>query len=171
MAAAVMPAAPTSARRDSVAPPPSSNSFDSSNRFDELMSVTPNGFRCVNTIKTKKYADAYLSGRALLALLLPARGGGIVAFVSADPFLTGRRLFQLPERCLGHEPVYQEFAGFEGGLAMRRADRYQHDAITGLHAAVAMHNECSLERPAAVGLGLDVLERLLGHAGIVFQGQ
>ena len=92
----------------------------SSNRFDELMSVTPNGFRCVNFIRTK-YADAYLSGRALLALLLPARGGGIVAFVSADPFLAGRRLFQLPERCLGLEPVYQEFAGLEGGLAMRRA--------------------------------------------------
>src|ERR1044072_1380950 len=73
MVAAVTPAAPTSARRDSVAPPLSSNCFD------ELMSVTPNGFRCVNSIKTKKYADAYLSGCALLALLLPACGGGIVA--------------------------------------------------------------------------------------------
>src|SRR5215207_4711172 len=101
MAAAVTPAAPTSARRDSVAPPPSSSSFESSNRFDELISVTPNGFRCVNFIRAKKYADAYLSGCALLALLLPARGGGIVAFMGADPLFAGRRLFQLPERCLG----------------------------------------------------------------------
>src|SRR5258708_36507689 len=97
--AAATPAAPTSARRDSVAAPLSSN------RFDELMSVTPNGFRCVNFIKTLKNADAYLKPQAtLLAILLPPRRGGIVAFVRADPFLAGRRFLELPESRLGLEP-------------------------------------------------------------------
>ena len=91
--------------------------------------------------------------------------------MGADPFLAGRCLLELPERSLGLEPVYQEFTGLEGGLAMRRADRHQHDAVARLHAAVAVHNQCRLERPAPVGLGLDVLERLFGHAGVVLERQ
>jgi hypothetical protein len=39
------------------------------------------------------------------------------------------------------------------------------------NAAVAVHDQGCLERPAPVGLGLDVLERLLGHARVVLQRQ
>ena len=34
-----------------------------------------------------------------------------------------------------------------------------------------MHDQRRLERPAAAGLGLDLLQRLLGHAGIVLERQ
>src|SRR5260370_769048 len=105
----------------------------------------------------------------LLALLLPTLRCSIVAFVSADPLFAGGRLLELPERRLGLQPVDQEFAGLEGGLAMRRADRDQHDAVARLQSSVAMHDQRRLERPAAAGLGFDLLQRFLGHAGIMLE--
>src|SRR5258708_6761665 len=163
---AVTPTAPTSMRRDTVAQPLSSN------RFDELMSVTPNGFSLCEFYQGTEErgripeCSGNAAGTALPAILLPARRGGIVAFVGTDPFLAGRRLLELPERSLGLEPVYQEFAGLEGCFAMRRADGHQHDAVTGLEPAIAMDDQSGLQRPATASLGLDVLQRLLGHAGI-----
>ena len=77
---------------------------------------------------------------------------------------------QLPERCLGLQPVYQEFAGLEGGLAMRGRPP---PARCGRPAPCGRSGARSVSPRAAsgVGLGLDLLQRLLGHAGIVFQGQ
>ena len=54
---------------------------------------------------------------------------------------------------------------------MWRTDSDQHDAIAGFHAPVAMHDQTGFDRPAPSCLGFDVLQRFLGHAGIVFQRQ
>ena len=89
----------------------------------------------------------------------------------ADPFFALGRLLELPERSLGLEPIDQEFARLERRLAVRRADRHQHDPLARLHPPVAMHDQRRLERPAALGLGLDLLQRLLGHAWIVLERQ
>src|SRR4051812_18127781 len=89
--------------------------------------------------------------------------------MGSDPFFAVRSLLQLPKGCLGLEPIDQEFAGLERCLAVRRSDRDQDDAVAGLQAAVAVDDQCSLERPAALRLGLDLLERLLGHSGIMLE--
>lgn len=49
--------------------------------------------------------------------------------------------------------------------------RHQHDPFARLHAAIAVHDQGRFERPAPVGFQLDLLQRGLGHAGIVFQRQ
>jgi hypothetical protein len=54
---------------------------------------------------------------------------------------------------------------------VRRADGHQHDTIARLQTAMAMHDQRRLERPAATGFGLDLLQRRLGHAGIVLERQ
>src|SRR6202012_5411826 len=64
--------------------------------------------------------------------VLPPGGRLVVSGVRADPFFAFWRVFQLPERRLGLEPVDQEFAGLERRFAVRRADRDQHDALAWL---------------------------------------
>src|SRR5579883_235740 len=104
-------------------------------------------------------------------LFLPAGRRLVVPGMGADPFFALWRVFQLPERRLGLQPIDQELAGLECRFAVRRADGDQHNTVTGLQPAVAMNDQGRLERPAATGLGLDLLQRRLGHAGIVLQGQ
>src|ERR1700728_192821 len=62
-------------------------------------------------------------------------------------------------------------AGGERCLAMRRGGGDEDDAVAGFQAAVAVDDQRGVERPAAMRLGLDLGELLLGHAGIVFEGQ
>src|SRR5690348_11091486 len=92
-----------------------------------------------------------------ILLFLPAGRRLVVSGMCADPFFAFWRVFQLPERRLGLEPVDQELAGLECRFAVRRADRDQHNPVTGLEPAMAMDDHGRLQRPAAVGFGLDPL--------------
>ena len=62
-------------------------------------------------------------------------------------------------------------AGGERRFAVRRGGGDQHDAVAGFEPAVAVDDQHRVERPAPVRLGLDLGELLLGHAGIMFEGQ
>ena len=53
--------------------------------------------------------------------------------------------------------------------AVLRGGRDQDDRLARQHAAVAMHDQARLQRPARLRLGLDLGELLLGHAGVVLE--
>ena len=72
---------------------------------------------------------------------------------------------------VGLQPVDQEMAGSERGLAVRRGGGNQNDPVAGFEPAIAMDDQRGIERPAAVRLQLDLGEFFLGHAGIMFEGQ
>ena len=61
--------------------------------------------------------------------------------------------------------------GGERGLAMRRGGRDQHDPIARLQPTIAMDDQGRRQRPAAIGLGLDLGQLLLSHPWIMFEGQ
>ncbi len=88
-----------------------------------------------------------------------------------DPALAVGRLLALPERSVGLQPVDQEMAGGERGLAVRRGGGDEDDAVAGFEPAVAVDDQRGVERPAPMRLELDLGELLLGHSGIVFEGQ
>src|SRR5690349_10788763 len=76
---------------------------------------------------------------------LPLIRSSVVAFLGLDPGRAFGAFFQLPERRLGFEPIDQERAGLERGLAMSRRGGDQHDAVTRLQLAVAMDDENAVE--------------------------
>src|SRR5262249_26304916 len=85
------------------------------------------------------------------------------------PLCALRRFFQFPEGRLGLEPVDEEGARLECGLAVRRGSGHEHDALPGLEPAIAMYDEAGREGPAPRCFGLDLLQLLLGHARIVLE--
>src|SRR5579862_3626245 len=101
----------------------------------------------------------------------PAPCGFVVLGAGFDPALALPRLLALPERRLGLQPVYEEMASRERGFAMRRGGRDQDDALAGLQPPIAVDDQGGGERPAPVGLGLDLGELLLGHARVVFEDE
>src|SRR3546814_5890167 len=70
--------------------------------------------------------------------LHPACRGLVVAVAGVDPLGAFAGLFELPERRLGLQPVHEECAGLEGGLAVRRSGGDHDDPVAGLEAAVAV---------------------------------
>src|SRR5438132_4817041 len=102
---------------------------------------------------------------------VPALPRSIVFGAGCDPAFAGRGLLALPERRFGLQPVDQEMAGGEGGLAVRRGGGDEHDAVAGLQPAVAVDHQDRIERPAPMCLGLDLGKSFLGHAGIMLEGQ
>src|SRR3984893_13924595 len=101
----------------------------------------------------------------------PAFLRSIVLGAGLDPALAGRGFLALPERRFGLQPVDQEMAGGECGLAVRRGGGDKYDAVAGLQPAVAVDHQHRIERPAPMRLGLDLGKSFLGHAGIVLEGQ
>jgi hypothetical protein len=83
--------------------------------------------------------------------------------------VAGAGLLRLPERRLRLQPVDQEAAGIERGVAVRRSDGDQDDAVARLEPTVAVHDERIQQRPAGARLLLDSRELTLGHAGIVLE--
>ncbi len=95
----------------------------------------------------------------------------VVLGAAFDPAFAGGGVLAFPERRVGLQPVDEEMAGGERRLAVWRGRRHQHDAVARFEPAVAVDDEARIERPAPVRLGLDLFKLLLGHAGVVFEGQ
>src|SRR5689334_12635660 len=96
------------------------------------------------------------SGGAKPASLLPGFLANIVAGAGLDPLCALRPFFQLPERGLSLQPVDQEGAGFERGLAVARGGPDQDDAVARFEPAVAVDDDGRRQGPAAMRLGLDL---------------
>ena len=54
---------------------------------------------------------------------------------------------------------------------MSRGCDHQHDIVAGQERSYAMDDQRGSQGPARMGFLLDAREFLLGHAGIVFEGQ
>src|SRR3546814_5286300 len=91
--------------------------------------IVPRRTRAGPTLAGPTLAGPILAGRAPA---LPARRRRVVGVAGIDPAFAGRRLFQLPERRLGLQPVDQEGATVECGLAVRRRGRDEHDRVARL---------------------------------------
>src|ERR1700737_5094515 len=102
---------------------------------------------------------------------VPAFLRSVVLGAGCDPAFAGWGFLALPERRFGLQPVDQEMAGGEGGLAVRRGGGDEHDAVAGFQPAVAGDHQHRIERPAAMCLGLDLGKPFLGHARIMAEGQ
>src|ERR1700730_10594488 len=108
---------------------------------------------------------------ALRERRVPALPRRVVLGAGSNPAFAGRGLLALPERRFGLEPVDQEMAGGECGLAMRRRGGGEHNSVAGFEPAVAVDHQHRIERPAPMGLGLDLGQPFFCHAGIVLEGQ
>src|SRR5688572_7363145 len=75
----------------------------------------------------------------------------------------------LPERGLGLEVIHDELAGGEGIAAMAARHRHQHDLVVGLQVAVAVDHGVIHDLPLRARLLDDLLDRVLGHAGVMLQ--
>src|SRR6266436_199443 len=102
---------------------------------------------------------------------VPALPRRIVLGTGLDPAFAGRGLLALPERRFGLQPVDQEMAGGKGSLAVCRSGGDKYDAVAGFQPAVTVDHQHRIERPAPMGLGLDLGKPFLGHAGIMLEGQ
>src|ERR1700738_32386 len=113
---------------------------------------------------TGRRADLHSSG-------VPAFLRSIVFGAGFDPAFAGWGFLALPERRFGLQPVDQEMAGGECRLAMRRGGGDEHNAVAGFEPAVAVDHQHRIERPAPMGLGLDLGKPFFGHARIMLEGQ
>src|SRR5688572_16512252 len=75
----------------------------------------------------------------------------------------------LPEWRLGLQVVHDELAGGEGIAAMAARHRHQHDLVVGLQVAVAVDHGVIHDLPLRARLLDDLLDRVLGHAGVMLQ--
>src|SRR5271165_578563 len=110
-----------------------------------------------------------ISAAAMPTVALPPCRFFFVARARLDPALAILRLLFLPEWRAGLEIVHDELAGGKGLAAVRAGHDDEHDLLGGLELADAVDDEHVVHAPACPGLVDDVVERLLGHARIVFQ--
>src|SRR6266852_4064261 len=108
---------------------------------------------------------------ALRERRVPALPCSIVFGAGCDPAFAGRGFLALPERRLGLQPVDQEMAGGECGLAVRRGGGDEHDAVAGFEPAVAVDHQHRVERPTPICLGLDLGKPFFGHTRIMLERQ
>src|ERR1700730_12221748 len=142
--------------------------------------VDPNRYRCwiprsrssVSCCLSLAIASSVCIGYApALRALFPAALRFVIFGAPLDPTLALGCFLAFPEWRVGLQPVDQEMAGSERGLAMRRGGRHQHDAVARFQPALAVDDQRIGKRPAPIGFGLDLGELSLGHAGVVFEAQ
>ncbi len=131
--------------------------------------------RKLETIREEEPPDGWPRKRSAVFLGVarrrrrPAVRRRVVALARVDPAAAGRCLFLLPEGGARFQVIHDEFAGGEGIAAMRRGRTDEDNAIAGQKAADAVDDADPEQRPSPFGLGDDILQGLLGHAGVMFE--
>src|ERR1700761_7764192 len=109
------------------------------------------------------------ASRRRLARWRPAFGGSVVGRLGVDPGLAARLLDLLPEWRAGLQIIHQELGGGEGGLAVARRGRHQHNRLPRRDPAEAVNDGDAKQRPARDGFIDMARDFRLGHARIMFE--